>query len=109
MLPLLVLLFMGLMSFLRADVCDKDVLIRIEDMLKRLEEVTETNKQFNETITECNTRNAEINSTIEDFKATVEALKAENARLYAIVGELNMTQNCKISLYLHNITGLFTF
>ena len=60
-----------LVLFVRAEVCDKNFLIRMEDMVKRLEEVTEFNKQLNKTI-----------------NTTVEELKAENARQEAVIQEI---------------------
>ncbi len=109
------LLLLSVVLFVRAEVCDKKFLMRMESMLERLEECTEINEQVTET-------NKEINKTIADQKivaqamehltdkiqimeetnaalnSTLEVLKAENVQLDALINQLSMKQNGKIFL-----------
>ncbi len=70
-----VLQFLGLLSFIRAQVCDKNFLIKVENLLERLEEATEINKQLNDTITELNARNARQDAVIEQMNSTLSMMQ----------------------------------
>ena len=91
------LLLLGLLALVKADVCDKNFLVRMEDLIQRMESVTQTNRELTETNRELNkTVDAQkemfvnLTSNIEDLRATIGNLQAANEELNSTLSTQNM-------------------
>ncbi len=79
------ILFLGLVSSVKAGVFDKNFLIRIEDITNTNKELTETIRNLSETNNKLSETNRELNATVVEQKTMMANL---NTTIQLLAGKL---------------------